>query len=104
MPQFIKEYKNKLKKKEEQEQIAQSKKMAMIEEARDFFGYHIDQTDPRFEQLRESREEEEKKMQKKKKKEQRATRMIKLKQSDETKTTEAEAPKKEVEVKEPVED
>lgn len=95
MPQFIEEYKQRLKKKENQEMMAQSKKKMMVEEARDFFGYHIDQSDPRFEQLKLTREEEEKKMQKKKKKEERATRMIKVKELEASKTKATSTPAKE---------
>jgi len=75
MPQFIKEYHAKLEKAAEQERQDEAKKRALLEEARDYFGYSIDPRDVRFEQMKLQKEEEEKKQRKKDKKEAKALRL-----------------------------
>lgn len=75
MPQFIKEYHAKLEKAAEQERQHEAKKRALLEEARDYFGYSIDPRDARFEEMKLQKEEEEKKQRKKEKKEAKALRL-----------------------------
>ncbi|ESO09645.1 hypothetical protein HELRODRAFT_184006 [Helobdella robusta] len=78
MPQYIKEYRARLKKAEEQELQLKKKRQVLLDEARDYFGYQIDPNDPRFEQIKLAKEEEEKKMMKKKKKEEKLSNVAKF--------------------------
>ena len=75
MPQVIKDYRNRLQKLEDQEKQKLVKKKAMLDEARDFYGYSIDANDPRFEQMKLAKEEEEKKLKKKKKMEEKMAKL-----------------------------
>ena len=61
MPEFIKEYQMRLRKESEKESEMQKKKQALLDEAREYFGYNISPSDPRFEQMKLQKEEEEKK-------------------------------------------
>ena len=54
MPQFIETYKQRLHKLELEERKVEEKRRALLEEARDFFGYRIDPRDPRFVQMQVS--------------------------------------------------
>jgi hypothetical protein len=76
MPQLIQEYRSKLAKADEQELQREAKRRALLEEARDYFGFNIDPRDPRFERMQEMKEEEEKKLKKLKKKEAKTTRWL----------------------------
>lgn len=76
MPQYIQQYRERLTKAEAQERSLESKRKALLEEARDYFGYDIDPRDPRFEQMKEKKEEEEKKLKKKKKKEEKIAKFM----------------------------
>ena len=78
MPQLIDEYRKKLSKADEQEQQREAKRQALLEEARDYFGFDIDTRDPRFERMQEMKEEQEKKMKKLKKKEAKTTRWLEV--------------------------
>jgi len=76
MPQFVKEYHDKLDKVAEKERLQEAKKRELLEEARDYFGYSIDPRDPRFEEMKLQKEEEAKKLAKKKKKELKEARTL----------------------------
>jgi Growth arrest and DNA-damage-inducible proteins-interacting protein 1 len=82
MPQLIDEYRVKLKKADEQEHQREAKRRALLDEARDYFGFNIDPRDPRFERMQEMKEEEEKKMKKQKKKDAKTTRWLDLMKKD----------------------
>ena len=73
MPRLIDEYRAKLVKEEELERKHDEKRQALLEEARDFYGYDVDPRDPRYEYMRQMKEEEEKKLKKQKKKEAKLT-------------------------------
>jgi Growth arrest and DNA-damage-inducible proteins-interacting protein 1 len=76
MPQLIDDYRSKLKKADEQERQREAKRHALLEEARDYFGFKIDPRDARFERMQEMKEEEKKKLKKLKKKEAKTTRWL----------------------------
>ena len=69
MPKIIDEYRAKLAKEDELELQRDAKRLALMEEARDYFGYEVDPRDPRVEYMKQMKEEEEKKLKKQKKKE-----------------------------------
>ena len=69
MPQYVAQYKKKLLKQQDELKKLEIKKKALLEEARDYYGYRIDERDPRFSQLQEKKEEEELLEKKRKKKE-----------------------------------
>ncbi|XP_005107702.1 growth arrest and DNA damage-inducible proteins-interacting protein 1 [Aplysia californica] len=69
MPRLISEYRKRLQQAEKEVRDRQSTKEALLEEAREYFGYKIQANDPKFEQMMEERAEKEKKEAKKRKKE-----------------------------------
>lgn len=76
MPQLIQQYRARLAKADEKEHELDLKRQALLDEAREYFGYSIDPRDPRFEQMKEKKEEEEKTLKKKKKKEEKMARFM----------------------------
>ena len=69
MPKYIADLQAKQQKREEEERKSKAKREALLQEAKEFFGYAIDSWDPRFKQMQEMKAEEEKKLKKKRKKE-----------------------------------
>lgn len=78
MPKYIKEYKARLLKAEEEKEQAAAKQKELMEEARDYFGYYIERSDPRFVMMQEQKELEAKAASKAKKKEQRDANVKKM--------------------------
>ena len=76
MPQFIEQFRQKMQKKELARQEQEKKKEALVEEAREYYGYPISYYDPRIEELKAKKEEEEKKRLKAKKKEEKQARWL----------------------------
>ena len=69
MPDIIEAFRNKIHLKEERLLEQQAKHQALLDEARDFFGYNVEKNDPRFVQMQELKAEEEQKLRKKRRKE-----------------------------------
>jgi len=78
MPEYINQYRAKLAKADEAERKQQEKRKALVDEAREYFGYDLDPRDPRFEQMQLKKEEEEKNLKKKKKKEDKLAKLSHL--------------------------
>lgn len=72
MSKWIAEYHQKTKAAEDEVRIKQEKREAMLEEARDYFGYKIRANDPKFQQMIEEKEAQEKKEARDKKKKDKA--------------------------------
>ncbi|THD20808.1 Growth arrest and DNA damage-inducible proteins-interacting protein 1 [Fasciola hepatica] len=68
MPELLTKYEAQQQKQAEQTEIRELKKKAILEEARDRFGYYVGPQDPKFKKLREEVEEREKLMRKEKRK------------------------------------
>jgi len=79
MPEYINLYKQRLQKQKDAELKVENKRKALLEEAREFFGYHIDPRDPRFLQMQEMKAEEEIKMKKLRKREEREAKKVEAK-------------------------
>ena len=80
MPKYIAELQNKQKKLDAEEKQRLEKREALLQEAKEYFGYAIDTRDPRFRQMQEMKAEEEKKLKKKRKKEEKLKRQASLQQ------------------------
>lgn len=76
MPALIEELRSKLMKAEEAEKTQEVKRQAMMNEARDYFGFDIDPRDPRFIHMQELKAEEEKQAKRKKRKEDKQARLM----------------------------
>ena len=101
MPKLIEEYKKNLRLKEDHERVRLDKAKALLDEARDYFGYDIDRYDPRFEKMVEEKQEREKAEKRKRKKEERqAESVAKLLELQEMAKKQGELAKKEEEGKE----
>jgi len=81
MPEIIKQYRTRLAKADELELVQENKKQVLMSEAREFFGYDLDRSDPRFEQMALAKEEEEKKLKKKKRKEEKLVKITNIMKS-----------------------
>ncbi|KAH9493151.1 hypothetical protein Btru_022484 [Bulinus truncatus] len=75
MSKLIAEYRNKHEKAATAAKERDAKKEALLEEAREHFGYKIQANDPKFQQMLADKEEKEKKEAKKKKKEEKLKKM-----------------------------
>ena len=101
MPKLIEEYKKKLRLKEDDERERADKAKALLDEARDYFGYNIERYDPRFEKMVEEKREREKAEKKKRKKDQReAASLAKLAELQAMAKRQGELAKQEEEEKE----
>ena len=74
MPEYIEKYRQRLHKHKAAELQGEQKRKDMMLEARQYFGYKIDPSDPRFQEMVEKREEERRKEKKKQRKLERAAR------------------------------
>ena len=75
MPKWIAEYKQRQADKAMEAKERALKKEALLEEARDYFGYKIQANDPKFQQMVEEKEELERVEIKKRKKEEKAKKL-----------------------------
>ncbi|GFR89644.1 hypothetical protein ElyMa_006129800 [Elysia marginata] len=75
MPKWIAEYKQKQVLIQRDAKERSLKKEALLEEARDYFGYKIQANDPKFQQMVEEKEEKERIEAKKRKKEEKAKKL-----------------------------
>ena len=78
MPKYIAEFKAKRAKGREEMAQANMKQRALLEEARDYYGYEIERNDPRFKLMIEKKAEEAKLAKKMKKRENREAHVIEL--------------------------
>ncbi|GFN95045.1 growth arrest and DNA damage-inducible proteins-interacting protein 1 [Plakobranchus ocellatus] len=75
MPKWIAEYWQKQTQAHKEAAVRAAKKEALLEEARDYFGYKVQANDPKFQQMVEEKEEKEKAEAKKRKKEDKAKKL-----------------------------
>jgi len=78
MPQLVNKYREKLVEAEELQRQRKKQQQELLEEVRDYFGYNLPPSDPRFEQFKLEKEEREKTMKKKRKKEEKLAKITKL--------------------------
>jgi len=89
MPKWIEEFKKKQQTIETAAKEKAAKKEALLEEARDYFGYNIQANDPKFKQMLEERELQEKTEKKKRKKEEKLKRIQRKQQPSATESAES---------------
>lgn len=90
MPKWIAEYKKKQLDNQREAKERQTKKEALLEEARDYFGYKIQANDPKFQQMVAEKEEKERAATKKRKKEEKAKKLVALMAKDMIKVSKTE--------------
>ena len=76
MPELIEKFRSRLHVLEKEEEESEKRKQVLLDEAREYFGYKMDNNDPRFKEMQEAKAEEELKMRKKKKKEAKQARIL----------------------------
>ena len=76
MPELIAKFHSKREKKAGEISKMDEKRQALLDEAREYFGYDISPRDPRFLELVERKQEEEKRLKKKMRKEKRVERAV----------------------------
>ena len=69
MPEYIETFRKKLHNHQDSLVEQEDRKRELMEEAREYFGYHVDPGDPRFVRMQEQKREEKQKQRKKLKKE-----------------------------------